>query len=248
MCLLGNFLFYFISIKFISISLYQISAMYGKAITHLVRLSGILQALENANLVVLSLPKVCRHTINENLKMEIDESLKENRANLNSHFISSETLLRGKNMVEYFILHRLIMANYPCEISDKSNSQKIESIINNLINFENHGTDLEIIKNILLFRGSSIHCKDFLAKYKKLNAKKVIETFNYLEKRDMGNFSEVKNSKGPTKKIFKKICIENVKELQKLKLLEYFGVSFEDYSKNFDFEKLGKHTFSVFFC
>jgi hypothetical protein len=50
------------------------------------------------------------------------------------------------------------MAGYPCDVSDFSNIENLAATLENVVNFECHGSNLELIKEILLISGSSIEC------------------------------------------------------------------------------------------
>jgi hypothetical protein len=208
--------------------------MFGKSITHLIRLSGVLQALENAGNLIINFNNDIRHSITKTLKNEIHCSLNVQTDYATTLSITRANIVRAKKLVEYFVLHRLVMAGYPCDVSDCSNIEKLAATLENVVNFECHGANLELIKEILLFSGSSIECKDFLAKFKKYNAKKVIETFNYLDNRGMGEFLEIKNNKGPCKKIFQKLDVVKMQEIENLKTLNFFQITYEKYFKKFE--------------
>ena len=101
--------------------------MFRRAIIQIVRLSAIIQVLENAF-------KICNSINVENkllLSSELEIKLKTeiNNRNLSMRIISYETLRSAKELMEYFLLNQLILAGYNCYTEGLANGEIIKSTL-----------------------------------------------------------------------------------------------------------------------
>ena len=101
--------------------------MYGKAITHMIRISAIIKSLENAFNIVKNLNTLNKHQ----LCKELDHHIKEEylKDNLERYCISADVLKSAKDLVEYFVLNRLILAGYTSNLNYDSIHDNIGGIL-----------------------------------------------------------------------------------------------------------------------
>ena len=100
--------------------------MYGTAITHIIRVAAVLEALENSFDIVRSLNTSKKFILSEDLKTLIMDDI-DQRACL--YEIKYKTMCSAKRLVEYFILNRLTLAGYGCKLTFKCNFENIQFIL-----------------------------------------------------------------------------------------------------------------------
>jgi hypothetical protein len=186
--------------------------MYGKAITHIIRVAAVLQALENAFDIVRSLNTSKKFMLSEDLKTLIMDDI-DQRARL--YEIKYNTLCSAKKLVEYFILNRLTLAGYGCKLTFKCNFENIQLIILNLkpkASVFINETQRKIAREIFLTAGHEVKCND-LVQRKKGTADEIVAVFNILETSGLGVFTNIESNRGPVKKIFKKINVQHNTDL-----------------------------------
>jgi hypothetical protein len=90
------------------------------------------------------IPNTMRHTLSDSLSKELNDihgdGSNQNRFNC---YITVDVLKRAKNMTTYFIIHRLVMAGYPCGDPKLNN---IDIVLENIINNQLFGSDIGLIK------------------------------------------------------------------------------------------------------
>jgi hypothetical protein len=101
--------------------------MYGKAVTHMIRISAIINCLECAFHEVTNLPLLNKHNLCKELDIEIEKLFLKKSAQ--RFRITIENLISAKNLADYFILNRLILAGYSSNLNYDSISENISSIL-----------------------------------------------------------------------------------------------------------------------
>ncbi len=146
-----------------------VSAMYGKAIIHLIRISAIINCIENAFLTISDLDIENKLVLSE----EIDEKLKlaYEKIDSNNFCITVENLRAAKELVEYFILNRLVLAGYSCNMDKESIQDNIQSILkrfNEINETEGEKVNTKLAKKILLIPGEEVECLNLVNEKKGL--------------------------------------------------------------------------------
>jgi hypothetical protein len=136
--------------------------MLGKGMTQIIRLSSILQALENSFIITYQLKSANKFLINKELETELDHLV------IKSNF--KVTILLGcfknaERLISYYNLHRLTMAGYEYknEIFE-TNELKVNSIIDKISTIANNYIELNIArtcKQILYSNGQIVNITSF---------------------------------------------------------------------------------------
>jgi hypothetical protein len=94
--------------------------MYGKATTHLIRLSAIVQVVDQVIDVIISFPGESNQShISESFIANVKEA-KNNSLKIKT--ISAQSVMYAKNMLDYFNHQRLILSGYNIDCNvDSSN-------------------------------------------------------------------------------------------------------------------------------
>lgn len=208
--------------------------MYGKANTHVIRLAGTIEAIENAFKIVTDLEYHNKILLCDDLKQRLIEKISQS----DNSVISAASYSAAKRLIDYFTLHRMIMAGYPCKLTESSNSANLEHMIQSII--ENVSIELddktrEIINTIYNTPGADICCR-WLNQNKKYDAKLIASACSFLQEQNLGKIESIsqKNGKGVPKKIFKKNLTENItNNVSLIAKLESLGIDLNTYIVNF---------------
>ena len=182
--------------------------MYGKAIVHMIRISSIISCLHNAFNIIMKLDVPNKIMLQKEIDLKLTDQFKSFK---DTYVISKDNLIAAKQLVEYFILNRLILAGYQANFSFDSVHKIIQSILNK-IKCQQSIINKRLLKIILIQEGNQIECNEIIHSKKggkEITAQNVIDAFKTLQARGIGIFEERKNKKGPSTKIFIKNKIEN---------------------------------------
>jgi hypothetical protein len=210
--------------------------MYGKAVTHMIRISAIINCLESAFHEVTHLPLLNKHNLCKELDTEIEKVFLKKSAQ--RFRITTENLISAKNLVDYFILNRLILAGYSSNLNYDTISENISSILKKVC-------DRDSIKNMKLFQvilmqdGELVECKELI------NGKKcgkdssseiIVQAFKDLERSGIGYFEERANKSGPSTKCFRKVQIsaETLNKNELIEFLELIDIDVTSYMEHFN--------------
>jgi hypothetical protein len=215
------------------------SAMYGKAIIHLIRISAIISCLETAFEIVSNIEIENKLILSIDLEEKIMK-IYETQFTNKDFYITVENLTAAKLLVEYFILNRLILAGYPCAMNFESNFENIQSILNKFKETAIAETiNIKLVKNVLLMPGEEIESLDIIYD-KKGNSKEIVTAFEYLQSKKLGFYIETPSLRGPTKKSFKKILIDKIEKNNDLiATLEELDIDLSSYKKQLNAPKKG---------
>ena len=213
--------------------------MYGKAITHLLRLSSIIQTLEDAFKILESLNHDPKDKLSTELKTAIEDHIGDNKYNI----MEVSAVENAEKLVHYFNAHRLAMAGYDIVLHSPTTNCKsiVEELINKMLVKSNSSvqskfTDeqIKIFKIILLQPGSEID-SSVINQKKRISSEILSRAFKELEKQHLGLINEKKPLKGPSKLIFQKLkpdkLIENVNCVN---VLETMDIDIDSYTAMFN--------------
>jgi len=178
--------------------------VFGKTITQIIRLSGVLQALETCFDILLNLKSKNRLVINVEVEKELDEIISKLPP---YNMISLTTFRNARYLMAYYNINRILMAGYKLNLLTSINENNLDNFLDS-----SNKTHLTIpysndLKAIMESDGSIISAT-FYAQNKRLKAKFVLELFQYLEDYKLGRIISKKNKSGPISYNFEKIKFE----------------------------------------
>ncbi len=104
--------------------------MYGKATTHLIRLSAITQLINQVIDVLIKFPDESDQFITEKFILLVNG---EKTASLKIKHITCESVIHAKNLLDYFNHQKLILRGYNIDSNDDS-SNLYEAVESNIFN------------------------------------------------------------------------------------------------------------------
>ena len=213
--------------------------MFGKAITQLIRLSCVLQAFENAIGVIKKI-ECDSNSLNKEFKAFVKANIKQGSV----FFIDKKTLQRAKNLVEYFTINRLLMADYKCSSTDSSNKEILEQILSE-ISIGDSQISNKVIKKILLMPGLNVRLSD-VRKTKVATSEIILKNINSLVSDGFGKLvADTNKGKKSKKNIFIKPSMKELDEnLELIAIIEKYKINLRDYAHSF---KTGKNVKFIFF-
>jgi hypothetical protein len=207
--------------------------MFGKAITQIIRLSAIVQVLENAFNMCIALKLTNKIDLSQNMKQDLEDHIRTYKASL--YIINKSSFKAAENLLYYFIVSRFVLAGYNCNLKNGlSNSQIIDEVLSDTQDMikEFDMEFLKISKAILLFPGSEVDC-NLLNRKKGFKATNIVSAMKQLERDNLGKFEEIRiNSKGPISKLFHKLPVNDISFVH-TRMLEQYKVSLNLFEQSF---------------
>ena len=210
-----------------------ISCMYSKAGIQLIRLSAILCAFENAFDLISSLDIANKLILNNDIVGLIKEKIAEKEQEV---LITDDNLTRAKKLLDYFIINRLVLAGFKCNLKFDSNEDDLKRLLQLVISKKEMKIDLQNAKLILLMPGKEVECLDIIAK-KKFKQLEILKIVKILEEKKMGPYEERRahSSRGPVKKLFiKRELDSSIIDEDFIANLEAFDIDIATYKEMFD--------------
>ena len=211
--------------------------MFGKAITHFIRISAILHCFEIAFEILTNLKVDNKFVLSLKLKDQIDEAIEMKGASC--WLIEEDILVSARNLLDYFVLNRLILAGYNSTLSQNSNNRNIKSIIKAVKDVNQNTVNITLAKHILLSPGNTVDCMQIVSR-KLAPASDIVSMFQYLSNNGLGIFSEIKNPTGVSTKTFRKTDFHVIcNDIDLIFLLETFSVDLKNYQKCINMQNIG---------
>jgi hypothetical protein len=151
--------------------------MMGKSVTHLVRLSAILQSLENAFQILTNLKTLNKLILTDELKQEIN-NIVINKPDIEC--INLNCIQNAKKLISYYNLHRLTMAGYKVKTISSTNESTVDYLVNSNKSLDLSKEQSSLMKYIMEFDGSIINAT-VISQKKRVDIKSVQIAFNKLE-------------------------------------------------------------------
>jgi hypothetical protein len=140
--------------------------MFGKAITQKIRLSAIVQVLENAFNMCIALKLTNKIDLSQNMKQHLEDHIRTYKASL--YIINKSSFKAAENLFYYFIVSRFVLTGYNCNLNNSQIVGEVLSDTQDMIkDFDIEF--LKISKAILLFPGSIVDCNLLNRKKRKSN-------------------------------------------------------------------------------
>ena len=217
--------------KMLSKSNVFISCMYAKADTHLIRLSAIHNCLENMFKVISNLEFSNKLVLSKELDERINDAFSKQPSDI---FISAENVKKAKELLDYFILTRLILAGFTCKMNFDSNEKNLASLIKLVETKKEMNMDCKLTRIIIMMPGKEVECLDVINE-KKFKQSEVLRVFKLLHDKKIGVFEEKKSCRGQSKKIFiKKFFDSSVIDEEFIMNLECFGIDVKTYIEQYE--------------
>ncbi len=207
--------------------------------TQIIRLSSILQALENSFIITNQLKSVNKFLINKELETELDHLVKNSVLQVT---ISLSCFENAKRLISYYNLHKLTMAGYEYKNENfDTNELKVNSIIDKISTKANNNIEPNIArtcKKILYSNGPIVNSTSF-AQLTRSNIKLVQDSFKVLTDIKLGSIqilNKGKQAKGPKSSLnFIKISILEIsKNLSVITTMEQLQINLNTYKENYE--------------
>ena len=211
-----------------------VSCMFAKAIIHLIKISAIINCVENAFKTIKEMEHDNKFILNKELENKFKQILRKLPTDI---IITTDNLEKAKELLDYFILQRLIMAGYSCSMSFDSNEKNIQSLLNFITAKSELSINTSLATFILLAPGEILEVKEIRAA-KKTCSEEISKLFGFLDEKGYGTYKQECSKRGKPKQTFikKKKDLSNLDE-QLLVGLEVLGIEIETYIKQFEAEK-----------
>ena len=219
--------------------------MYGKALTQMIRICGMISCLEHSFEIVTNMESTNKHILCIELDNCIEkEYLKESKER---YCITIENLKAAKDLVEYFILNRLILAGYASKLNYDTVSDNITSILKN-IRDRDSSVNCKLLKLILMQEGEIIECKELVRNKKggkDCTSESFVNAFKELQSAGIGTYEEKINPHGPTSKSFRKFKIteDTPNKIELIQFLEFIEIDVSTYMQQFN--KISKINYNL---
>ena len=209
--------------------------MLGKCMTQVLRLSAILQALENCFKIASDLKSLNKFILNESIEKEVDHIIQNSKPIVN---ISLLCLNNAKKLLSYFNLNRLVMAGYKYNFALSTNELSVQNIIECLV--DDKSIDSQLAKGckvVLEAEGLIVNSTKISQKFR-IPINVILKAFEYLESKKLGEVTssnKLQSQSGPKNvKNFTKVTILEIEQnLSLIKEIEGFNVSMVVYSDSF---------------
>lgn len=189
--------------------------MCGKILTHLVRISMMLQGLNTATTTLLGLPDSTERNLTEVFARECNKSIEN--LHPSAFIITADIVTKSKRLVDFFNMNKLILSSYSVEPTS-SFDEAFDKIC------EGRPRLTTISSHFSTFSAKSLRFmrKAFEVTFSKFNASKLssnnlsvdeaIEIFTCLANRDLGVISAEKNNRNNlTVTHFTRTTAENIR-------------------------------------
>lgn len=212
--------------------------MFGKAITHLIRIAAILHTFEVSFEILNKLEAENKFKLTVKLRDIIDKAIELKASSC--WIIQEGVLVSARSLLDFFVLNRLILAGYNCSMNYKSNSQNITSILHFIKESNLNAINITLAQHILLSPGNTIDSMQIVNK-KLATSSEIVHMFQYLSNNGLGTYTERKNPTGVSTKIFRKTNFDTIcSEINLIILLESLTVDLKNYKKYFDMPNISK--------
>lgn len=205
--------------------------MFGKTITQIIRLCGVLQCLETCFEILLKLKANNKLIINTEIELEIDAII------INLSLVTKitlPTLNNAKRLMAYYNNNRILMAGYNLNLITFENEINLDSFLNTSINISVKIPNSNDLKLIMEYDGTLVSATVY-SQAKRTSSHIVIELFKTLERYKLGKVITSKNTKGPKTIYFQKINFEllnNDKDL--ITLIEILNIDLTDFKNSYN--------------
>ena len=216
---------------------FYLSTVFGKTITQIIRLCGVLQSLETCFQILLSLKSINKIIINVELEKEIDEIM-SNLPLFNK--ITLATFNNTKLLMAYYNNNRILMAGYKLNLISPKNEINLESFLNSTSNANiiiKYSSDL---KAIMEFKGNSINLSIY-SQAKRMPSKYIYELFENLKDNNLGRIKTIKNKKGPNTIYFEKLDFDILYNNAHLNIFNLLNIDLAVLKNSYKLSNVVKH-------